>query len=179
MKRLIAPLTLLFVVALAACSSLPSTVAPSASPAGTAVASSVSPAGTAVASAPSEAASPPASETTSPSEAPSSTPVAGGTATDFCGAFKGLQALNDAASGDLASMGAQLQAAAADMRKFAPAEIKDAANTYANVMDTIGKAAAGGTFDQAALQKAISDGMAGNAKDIGTTAVWVAKNCKL
>ncbi len=173
MKRVIAPLLLL--VALAGCSSTPSTGA-----------SSVSPSETAVASSPSETASQSASETTSPSEAPTSpseaptsAPVAGGTATDFCGAFKELQALNDAPSGDLASMGAQFQAAAADMRKYAPAEIKDAANTYADVMDNIGKAAAGGTFDEAALQKAISDGMAGNAKDIGTTAVWVAKNCNL
>ena len=160
LKRIIAPLSLLFVVALAGCSSTPGTVASSVSPAGSAVASSVSPTEAAVAS-------------------PTSTPVAGGTATDFCGAFKELQALNDAPSGDLATMGAQFQAAAADMRKYAPAEIKDAANTYAAVMDNIGKAAAGGTFDEAALQKAIADGMAGNAKDIGTTAVWVAKNCSL
>ena len=160
LKRIIAPLSLLFVVALAGCSSTPGTVASSVSPAGSAVASSVSPTEAAVAS-------------------PTSTPVAGGAATDFCGAFKELQALNDAPSGDLATMGAQFQAAAADMRKYAPAEIKDAANTYAAVMDNIGKAAAGGTFDKVALQKAIADGMAGNAKDIGTTAVWVAKNCNL
>ena len=160
LKRIIAPLSLLFVVALAGCSSTPGTVASSVSPAGSAVASSVSPTEAAVAS-------------------PTSTPVAGGAATDFCGAFKELQALNDAPSGDLATMGAQFQAAAADMRKYAPAEIKDAANTYAAVMDNIGKAAAGGTFDEAALQKAMSDGMAGNAKNIATTAVWVAKNCGL
>jgi hypothetical protein len=179
MSRLITPLSLLFLVALAGCSSTPGTVASSVSPAGTAVTSSMSPAGTAVASSPLETASPSASEPASPSEAPTSAPVAGGTATDFCGAFKELQVLNDAPTGDLASMGAQFQAAAADMRKYAPAEIKDAANTYANVMDNIGKAAAGGTFDQAAVQKAISEGMAGNSKDIATTAVWVAKNCKL
>jgi len=179
MKRLLAALSLLFLVALAGCSSTPSTGASSASPAATAVASSVSPAATAVASSPPEMASPSASEATPPSDAPTSAPVAGGTATDFCGAFKELQALNDAPAGDLAGVGAQLQAAAADMRKYAPAEIKDAANTYADVMDKIGKAVAGGSFDQAALQTAISNGMAGNAKDIATTAVWVAKNCKL
>ena len=179
MKRLIAPLSLLFVIALAGCSSTPSTVTSSVSPAGSAVTSSVSPAGSAVTSSPSATASQSASETTSPSGAPTSAPVAGGTATDFCGAFKELSALNDAPTGDLASMGAQFQAAAADMRKYAPAEIKDAANTYADVMANIGKAAAGGTFDQAALQKAISDGMAGNAKNIAATAVWVAKNCNL
>jgi hypothetical protein len=180
MKRILAPLSLLLLVALAGCSAT-SSAAPSS-----AVASSASPTQAAVASSPSEVASQPVADTAAPSEAPAmpseaptSAPVAGGTATDFCGAFRELQALNDAPSGDLASMGAQMQAAAADMRKYAPAEIKDAANTYANVMDSIGKAAASGTFDQATLQKAISDGMAGSAKDIGTTAVWVAKNCKL
>jgi len=179
MKRLLAPLSLLFLVALAGCSSTPSTGASTVSPAAIAVTSSASPAATAVASSPSETASPAAPETASPSEASTSAPVAGGTATDFCGAFKELQALNDAPAGDLAGVGAQFQAAAADMRKYAPAEIKDAANTYADVMDKIGKAVAGGSFDQAALQTAISNGMAGNAKDIATTAVWVAKNCKL
>ena len=64
------------------------------------------------------------------------------------------------------------------MRKYAPAEIQKAANTYADVMDSIGKAAAGGSIDEAAMSKAVSDAIAGNAKDIGTTAVWVAKNCK-
>ncbi len=55
MKRVIAPLSLLLLVALAGCSSTPSTGA-----------SSVSPVKTAVASSPSETASQSASETTSP-----------------------------------------------------------------------------------------------------------------
>ena len=112
-----------------------------------------------------------------PASAPTSAPAAGGTATDFCGAFKELEAI-DTNGANMASVGAQFQAAAADMRKYAPAEIQQAANTYANLMESIGKAAAGGSIDEASLAKAISDGMAGNAKDIGTTAVWVAKNCK-
>lgn len=118
---------------------------------------------------------------TSPSVAPASAPAAGGTATDFCGAFKVLQAINDdtAPSGDLKSVGAQMQAAAADMRKYAPAEIAQAANTYADLMDSIGKAVSGGSIDETSLSKAIADGMAGNAKDIATTAVWVSKNCDL
>ncbi len=118
-----------------------------------------------------------ASATTS--AAPTAAPVAGGTATDFCGAFQEIQAVSEAPSGDFATVGAKFQAASADMRKFAPADIKQAANTYADVMDNIGKAAAGGTLDEAGLSKAISDGMGGNAKDIGTVAVWVAKNCNL
>jgi hypothetical protein len=175
MKRLIGPISLLFVLALAGCSSTPGSMASGSVPAGSAGATAVPP--TAVP--PSLTASQPAPPTTSPSTAPTPAPVAGGTATDFCGAFKELQALNDAPFTDLASMGAKFQAAAADMRKFAPAEIKDAANTYADVIDNIGKSAAAGTFDQAALQKAIASGMAGHAKDIATTAVWVGKNCSL
>lgn len=155
MKRVIAPLSLLLLVVLAGCSSTPS-VAPE-----TAVASQ------------------PTSETAPPSEAPTSAPVAGGTATDFCGAFKEIQAVSETPTGDVASVGARFQAAAADMRKFAPAEIAAAANTYADVMDNIGKAFASGTLDQAAMSKAISDGMAGNATDIGTVAVWIGKNCSL
>jgi hypothetical protein len=179
-KRLVAPLSLLFLVALAGCSSTPSTVASSGSPTATAVASSLSPTEAAVASTPPETASQAASEPTSPGDAPTAAPVAGGTATDFCGAFKELDSISEATSlNDLAKVGAQFQAAAADMRKYAPAEIEKAANTYADVIDTIGKAAAGGTFDEAALQKAMSEAMAGSAGDIASIAMWVAKNCDL
>ena len=160
MKRLIPAFAVLLLVGLAGCSSTSNTVASSVSP--TTTGATTSPA-----------------ETTSPSGTPSSSTVAGGTATDYCGAFKEIQAVNDTPSSDPATAGAKMQKAAADMRKYAPAEITKAANTYANVMDNIGKAAASGSFDQAALAKAISDGMAGNAKDIATVAVWVAKNCKL
>ena len=113
-----------------------------------------------------------------PTSAPTSAPVAGGTATDFCGAFKELQAI-DTNGANPASVGAQFQAAAADIRKYAPAEIQQAANSYANLMESIGKALAGGSINEASMAKAISDGMAGNAKDIGTTAVWVSKNCQI
>ena len=167
MKRIFAPLSLLFVVVLAGCSSTSSQVP-----------ASVSPTQTAGASLPTATASTSASEITSPSEAPTTPPVAGGTATDFCGAFKELEAI-DSNAGDVASVGTQFQAAAADMRKFAPAEIQQAANTYATLMDTIGKAAASGSVDEASLSKAIADGMGGNAADIATTAQWVAKNCSL
>ena len=166
MKRLIALPSLLLLVALAGCGSTSSPTTSSAPP----------PSQTAAAS-PTEAAATPMA--TASASAPMPAPVAGGTATDFCGAFKEIQAVSETPTGDVASMGAQFRAAAADMRKFAPADIQKAANTYADVMDTIGKAAEGGTIDQAALSKAISDGMAGNSSDISTTAVWVAKNCAL
>ncbi len=168
MKRRIAPLTLMLLVTLAGCSSTASTATSTGAPTNASADSSTM--GTP---------SPSASETSPPSETPSSAPVAGGTATDFCGAFKELQAVNDAPSMDPATGGAQMQAAAADMRKYAPAEIEKAANTYADVMDNIGKAAAGGQFDEAALSKAVAEGMAGKPKDIAEVAVWVAKNCDL
>ena len=136
-----------------------------------AVASSGSPATTGATTSP--------ADTTVPSETPSSSTVAGGTATDYCGAFKEIQAINDTPSSDLASAGAKMQAAAAEMRKYVPTEIEMAANTYADVMDNIGKAAASRSFDQAALANAVSDGMAGDARDIDTVVVWVAKNRKL
>ncbi len=79
----------------------------------------------------------------------------------------------------MAAVGAAFEAASADMRKFAPSEIKDAAGTYADVMENIGKLAQGGTMDEAGLSKAIAQGMAGKAADIGKVAVWVAKNCNL
>ncbi len=99
----------------------------------------MSPAATAVASSPAETAPQSAPETTSPSEAPTTAPVAGGTATDFCGAFAEIQAVSEASSTDFASAGAQFQAAGSDMRKYAPAEIQQAANTYADVMDNTGE----------------------------------------
>jgi hypothetical protein len=179
MKRLIAPLSFLFLVALAGCSSTSSTSASSAAPASTAAAVSAAPAATTVAPPPTEAASQPAPATTAPSEEPTTAPVAGGTATDFCGAFKELQAISEAPAGDLASAAAQFQAAAADMRTYAPAEIMQAANTYADLIDSIGKAVASGSITEASLSNAISDGMAGKAKDIAATATWVAKNCNL
>lgn len=155
MKRLIALFSLL-VVALAGCSS-------SSSPA-----SSSAPATT-----PGAVSSP--AETVAQPTTPA--PVAGGTATDFCGAFQELQAVSETPTGDLATVGAQLRAAAADMRTFAPAEIAQAATTYADVMDAIGTAAQGGTIDQAALSAAIADALTGNSSDISTVAVWVAQNC--
>lgn len=65
------------------------------------------------------------------------------------------------------------------MRTFAPAEIKDAAGTYADVIDNIGKAAQSGSFDEAGLHQALTDGMAGKSSDIGTVAQWVAANCQM
>jgi hypothetical protein len=132
-----------------------------------------------------------ASSTTTPAAAPSTTPVAespsaattstddsaGGAATDYCTAFTELEKAKGAANP--AAAGAAFEAAAADMRKFAPPEIKDAAETYADLMETIGKAAQASNMDEASLSKAMALGIAGKAKDVATVAKWVSTNCKL
>lgn len=148
------PLLLLPVVVLAGCSSGSSKVADS------------TPTSPTVTSEPSATSSPTAAST-----------VSGGGATDFCGAFKELDSAKGATNPAVA--GAAFRAAAADMRRYAPADIKTAAGTYADVMDNIGKAAQGGGFGEQGMQKAIAEGMAGKAADIGKVAVWVSKNCHL
>ena len=115
--------------------------------------------------------------TVAPTTAPPSAVPAGGEATSFCDAFKQIQAVTG--TGTPEAVGTTFQASANAMRKYAPPEIKDAAVTYADLMETIGKAAQAGTMDEAALQKAIATGLAGKASDIGKVAVWVAKNCQL
>jgi len=157
MRRL--SLMLVLVAALAACSSGSNNVA--------------SPSGATPAAAPS---------TTSVSESPSAATTstedsAGGAATDYCTAFTELEKAKGAANP--AAAGAAFEAAAADMRKFAPPEIKDAAETYADLMETIGKAAQSGNMDEASLSKAMALGIAGKAKDVATVAKWVGTNCKL
>ena len=106
-----------------------------------------------------------------------STSAEGSNGGGFCVAFKELQ--NAKTTDDPVAFGTALQEAAALMRKWAPPDIKDAASTYADVMENIGQAAQGGTMDEAGMQKALSAGMAGKASDIGKVAVWVATNCKL
>jgi hypothetical protein len=114
---------------------------------------------------------------TSSAVSPTSSAVAAGGATDFCGAFRELTAASGATSA--AAVGAAYQSAAADMRTYAPPAIKDAAMTYADMMDTIGKAAQSGTMDQQALHNAVAQGMAGKSADISQVAVWVGTNCHL
>lgn len=157
MRRL--SLMLVLVAALAACSSGSNNVASPAKTTEPTVAS-------------------PTSEAPSPSAATTSTnDSAGGAATDYCTAFTELEKAKGAANP--AAAGAAFEAAAADMRKFAPPEIKDAAETYADLMETIGKAAQAANMDEASLSKAMALGIAGKAKDVATVAKWVSTNCKL
>ena len=119
----------------------------------------------------------PAPATVAPTTAPPSGVPAGGVATNFCGAFKELE--TSKATGNTAAFGAGFLAAAADMRKYAPAEIKDAAGTYADLIESIGTAAQGGTMDKAGLEKSLATAMAGKSADIAKVAIWVGKNCQL
>jgi hypothetical protein len=138
---------------LAACSSGSSNVAsskPSTSPTGS---SSTSP----------KSASSPS--TTKPKVAAAPHKVVIGGATSFCGAFKELQSVR--AGDGAATASAVYVAAAADMRKYAPAAIKSAALTYAGVIDQAGRALKAGTMPTSAVKPA----------ELATVTVWVSKNC--
>jgi hypothetical protein len=127
----------------------------------------------------SESATPSETSSVTPSDSPTPTSsdatAVTGTASDFCGAFAELDNLPDNA--DAATGGAAMQAAAADMKKYAPAEIKDSVETYANVVAAAGQAIASGG-GEGNLQAALATAIAGNAADVAKVAVYVAKNCK-
>jgi hypothetical protein len=111
----------------------------------------------------------------SPSEDGSSPlPAEGGGATDFCGAFEELDAVGDAATdGDAAEV---FRNAAADMKKYAPAEIATEANAYADAIaalaDTIDGSAGG-----ISAQQAFAEVLAQSTDEIGVLAAYVGKNC--
>jgi ABC-type glycerol-3-phosphate transport system substrate-binding protein len=102
---------------------------------------------------------------------------AGGGASDFCAAFKELD--DSKGAGTAAAFGAQARAAAADMRRYAPPEIKDAVETYADVIENLGKTAQSGSIDDSDLEKALATALAGKPADIGRVAIWVGQNCHL
>lgn len=105
--------------------------------------------------------------TTSPKAAAGSSKVAVGKATSFCAAFKEMQSVK--ASDGAAAAGAAYQTIAAEMRKYSPAAINDAAEAYADVIENSGKALKSGTMPTAA-------GV--SSKDLAKVTVWVTKNCK-
>ncbi|NMM22256.1 MAG: hypothetical protein HHJ11_01935 [Phycicoccus sp.] len=161
MRRL--SLIFVLVAALAGCSSGTSDVASSTKSTSPTVASPTSA---------------PAPATVAPTIAP--TPAknsAGGGATSFCDAFKKLQSAD--ATSSPAAIAAAFQAAAADMRKYAPPEIKAAAGTYADLIESVTKSAQGNTLDSAALQKALTAGTGDATTDIMKVVLWVGQNCQL
>jgi len=159
-------LSIMFVLAaaLAGCSSGSSNVAGSTQSTSPKATSSTSPKATTSAS--KKAPSSTSPKTTS-STSPKTTKVAVGTATSFCAAFKEMQSVK--ASAGAAAAGAAYQTVAAEMRKYAPAAIKAAAATYANVIDDSGKALKSGTLPTLAAKPA----------DLLKVTGWVSKNCPL
>jgi hypothetical protein len=112
---------------------------------------------------------------TAPADTAGSAATDGSAAGRFCAAFPAVKAAKSATTPKAA--GAAFQSAAADMRAYAPASIKAATETYAELIDSIGKDAQAGTIDQQGLLKALSTGMAEKAADVATVAIWVSKNC--
>lgn len=112
----------------------------------------------------------------SPSEDSSSPePAAGGGATDFCGAFTELDKLPDEATE--ADAVAAFRGAAADMRKYAPAEIADSVEKYAAAIEALAQTLETKDVGTSGVGDALQTLLAENAKDIGTVAVYVGKNC--
>jgi uncharacterized protein YceK len=147
-------LMLVLVVALAGCSSGSSDKASSSK--------STSPKAAAT------SASPKASATkTTPKPSPTSVKLVVIKVTDFCSAFKQLRNVKAANGAKVA--GAAYQKAADDMRKYAPAAIKNEANAYANVIESSGKALTAGGMPTAISAK---------PTDLAKVTVWVSKNCK-
>jgi hypothetical protein len=117
---------------------------------------------------------PKATSSTSPKAPPTTAKASPTTAklvvvkvTDYCSAFEQLQKVK-AANGPKVA-GAAYQNVADDMRKYAPAAIKDAAGAYADVIESSGKALTSGGMPTAITAK---------PAELAKVTVWVSKNCK-
>ena len=129
----------------------------------------------------SSATQPNAAESTSASAAANPSPAATsafaadvppGTATDFCSAYTEFKTAAQADNPQ--AVGAGFRAAAADMRKYAPAEIKAGATMYADMLDEIGKQIAAG----GATPETIGSGQSAERRQaLADSILWVAKNC--
>ena len=98
--------------------------------------------------------------------------VSGGGATDFCSAINEFKTAREADTPQ--AVGAGFRAAAADIRKYAPAEIKAAAGLYADTMDEVGKQIAAG----GANPELIGSGQSAERRQgIADSITWVTKNC--
>ena len=114
-------------------------------------------------------------DASSPASSPtqdSASPVAAGSASDYCGAFKEMQAVTKQASTAVAA--AAFRQAAADMKQFAPAEITDSANAYADVLI---KVAAAIDAHEAKATSTLMKDLNANPKMIAEVSTYVAKNC--
>ena len=99
--------------------------------------------------------------------------VAGGGATDFCGAYREWK---DAVQLDTPQQqGAGFRAAATDIRTLAPAEIKQAAALYADVMDEVGQKLEAGGGNPETLGSGQSEE---RRQALADSVSWIQKNCK-
>ena len=104
--------------------------------------------------------------------APAAADVSGGGATAFCTAYTEFKTAAQADTPQ--AVGAGFQAAAADMRESAPAEIKAAAVLMADTLDEVGKKIAAG----GANPETIGSGQSAERRQgIADSIVWVTKNC--
>jgi len=104
-----------------------------------------------------------------------SSAASGSDTAKFCAAITRLEAAKDSA--DVAAAGAAFRSTAADLHAYAPAEIKAATDTYAAMIDDLGKAVTSGNVDQQSLQTQLATGMAVKGDEIAKVAIWVSKNC--
>ena len=110
--------------------------------------------------------------TVAANSAPAAADVSGGGATDFCTTYSEFKTAVQADTPQ--AVGAGFRAAAADMRKFAPAEIKAAAALTADTLDEVGKKIAAG----GANPETIGSGQSAERRQgIADSIVWVTKNC--
>jgi hypothetical protein len=113
--------------------------------------------------------------TSSSPDATSGSPTSGTTvaaSSDYCGAFKELQGASKQGGG--AAAAAVFHQAAADMKKYAPAEIADSANAYADLVEAVATALDNGT-PGATSQLATS--LAAKPQMMSQVVGYVAKNC--
>lgn len=164
-KRL--SLAALLAASLVGCSSGSTTVA---SPPGSPQAGSTSALSTSVPSTSVPSTSKPVSPGASSASAAA---VPGGGATDFCSAYAELQKAVDSETPQI--QGNAFRAAATDMRKFAPAAIKQAAGLFADVVDEVGQAIASGKPNPGTFGAGQS---ADRIKAIADTITWVTSNCQ-
>jgi ABC-type phosphate transport system substrate-binding protein len=119
---------------------------------------------------------PPATTAVSTSAAPAASstaqPVAGGGATDFCSAYAEYRTAVEADTPQ--AQGAGFRAAATDLRTYAPAEIKDAAGLFADVMDEVGQAIQAGGPNPEVLGSGQSEE---RRQALADSITWITNNC--
>jgi hypothetical protein len=150
-------------LSLVACSGTSSTASSSTTQASASGSTSTSASSSPASSAPAPAAS---------ASSPTVSDVSPGAATDFCSAYKEFKTAVQADTPQ--AQGAGFRTAAADVRRFAPAEIKKAAGLFADVMDEVGQAVQAGKPNPEVLGSGQS---AERRQGLADSISWLTKNC--